>query len=311
MSMFYTARHAAPKTSSPVTKRAGAGVLAATALGLGASTMTATSAAAQAPDVPAQSTPATSGGAQSAPVASESTSTESTDSTDSAEETTFSGVVEKGDSGETVEEIQDEVGVSTDGNFGSETESAVKDFQDDEGLAVDGVVGPETGSKLGLSGSASTGSSSSSSDDDSSSSSSSSSESTDSSSASVSSSSSSGAQSVSSSSTSSSGIVGTAESLIGSPYVYGGTSPSGFDCSGFVQYVYGKNGKDVPRTTQQQMAAATPVSDPQPGDIVFFGDDAYHNGIYVGDGKIIDAGNSDSPVQERDIWTDDVTYGRF
>ncbi len=308
MSMFYTARHAAPKTSSPVTKRAGAGVLAATALGLGASTATATSAAAQAPDVPAsQSAPAPTGGAQSAPTSTDSAdTTESTDSTDSTE-TTFSGVVKKGDRGDIVEEIQDELDVNSDGVFGAETESAVKDFQDDEGLAVDGVVGPETGSKLGLSGSASTSDSSSSS----SSSSSSPSVSTSSSSSSVSTSSSSGAQSASSGSTSSSGIVGTAESLIGSPYVYGGTSPSGFDCSGFVQYVYGKNGKDVPRTTQQQMAAATPVSDPQPGDIVFFGDNAYHNGIYVGDGKIIDAGNSDSPVQERDIWTDDVSYGRF
>ena len=67
----------------------------------------------------------------------------------------------------------------------------------------------------------------------------------------------------------------------------------------------------MPRTTQEQQAAATPVSDPQPGDIVFFGNPAYHNGIYAGDGKIIDAGNPGTGVTERDIWTDDVSYGRF
>ena len=318
MSMFYTARHAAPKTSSPVTKRAGAGVLAATALGLGASTMTATSASAQAPDVPAQSTPATSGGAQSAPVESTDTAAESTDSSDSAEETTFSGVVEEGDSGEVVEEIQDEVGVSTDGKFGSETESAVKDFQDDEGLTVDGVVGSETGSKLGLSGSASTDSSSSSSEstssssdaDASSSSSSSSSESTSSSSDSDSSSSSTGAQSVSTSSASTSGVLGTAAGLVGTPYVMGGDSPSGFDCSGFTQYVFAKAGKSIPRVTTAQQAAATPVSSPQPGDLVFFGSPSWHVGIYVGDGMMIDSPRTGSSISIRPIFDGVSGYGR-
>lgn len=277
MSMFYTGRHAAQRTPRTATQRAGAGVLAATALGLGATTMTATSAAAQ-------------GGPEGA------TQTQSQSSSGAAQSTSgaasFNDVVKQGDTGNVVEQIQDEVGVSVDGTFGARTEQAVKAFQSDNDLTADGVVGPETGSAMGISASGSSGSG--------------------------------GAQqsapatgstadtpSASSSTASTSGIVGTAESLIGSPYVYGGTSPSGFDCSGFVQYVYGQNGKDVPRTTQQQMAAATPVSDPQPGDIVFFGDNAYHNGIYVGDGKIIDAGNSDSPVQERDIWTDDVSYGRF
>lgn len=98
---------------------------------------------------------------------------------------------------------------------------------------------------------------------------------------------------------------------MGSPYVYGGTSPSGFDCSGYIQYVFAQNGKDIPRTTQAQRAAATPVSEPQPGDLVFFGSSTYHAGIYAGDGQMYDAGNSGSPVQKRDIWTDDVSYGRF
>ncbi len=277
MSMFYSARHSAARTSPSVAHRAGAGVLAATALGLGATTIGASSASANGgPEAPAPTQTQT--GAQS-----------------TSGSTSFNDVVKKGDTGSVVEQIQDKVGVSADGTFGSETEQAVKSYQSDNGLTADGVVGSETGSEMGISGGSTGGSSSGSQ----------SAPATGGSTNSVS------AASTSGSTASSSGIVGTAESLIGSPYVYGGTSPSGFDCSGFVQYVYGQNGKDVPRTTQEQMAAATPVSDPQPGDIVFFGDDAYHNGIYVGDGKIIDAGNSDSPVQERDIWTDDVSYGRF
>lgn len=251
--------------------RAGAGVLAATALGLGASMMTATSASAN-------------GG----PTTPEATST-ATASTSSAA-TSFSDIVREGDSGSVVEQIQDKVGVTADGAFGPETTAAVTEWQADEGLAADGVVGPETGSAMGLTGggSSSTGGA----------------QSADGGTAET-------AQASASAPASDSSIVNTARSLTGTPYVYGGTTTAGFDCSGFVQYVYDKAGKDIPRTTQQQQAAATPVSNPQPGDIVFFGNPAYHNGIYAGDGKIIDAGNSESPVQERDIWTDDVSYGRF
>lgn len=103
----------------------------------------------------------------------------------------------------------------------------------------------------------------------------------------------------------------TAKSYIGTPYVYGGTTPSGFDCSGFTQYVFAQHGKSLPRTAEQQRQAATPVSNPQPGDLVFFGAPAYHMGIYAGNGQIIDAGSSGSTVKQRDIWTTAVTYGRF
>lgn len=84
-------------------------------------------------------------------------------------------------------------------------------------------------------------------------------------------------------------IVETAMKYIGVPYVWGGTSPSGFDCSGLVQYVYAENGISIPRVTYTQQAAATPVSfsDLQPGDLVFWGGSAYHVGIYIGDGKYI------------------------
>ena len=73
---------------------------------------------------------------------------------------------------------------------------------------------------------------------------------------------------------SSSGVVNIARGLLGIPYVYGGESPSGFDCSGFTQYVFGKAGISIPRTASAQQHAATRVSNPKPGDLVFFGSPA-------------------------------------
>ena len=54
-------------------------------------------------------------------------------------------------------------------------------------------------------------------------------------------------------------------------YSYGGTSPAGFDCSGFTAYVFRQVGISLPRTAEQQRQAVTRVSNPQPGDLVFFG----------------------------------------
>lgn len=86
-------------------------------------------------------------------------------------------------------------------------------------------------------------------------------------------------------------IVATAMKYLGVPYVWGGTTPYGFDCSGLVQYVYAENGISISRTTYTQQAEATPValSDLQPGDLVFWGYSAYHVGIYIGDGQYIHA----------------------
>lgn len=88
-------------------------------------------------------------------------------------------------------------------------------------------------------------------------------------------------------------VVSYAESLIGVPYVYGGTTPSGFDCSGFVQYVYSHFGVNLPRTTTQQENCGTqiPVSQAQPGDLYFWGNkgSAYHVAICIGNGKYIAA----------------------
>lgn len=92
-------------------------------------------------------------------------------------------------------------------------------------------------------------------------------------------------------------IVATAQKYRGTPYKYGGTSPKGFDCSGFIWYVYKQHGKDLPRTADKQFAAGKPVktSDLQPGDVVFFTTDEKgpsHCGIFVGQGKFIHASSS-------------------
>ena len=107
-----------------------------------------------------------------------------------------------------------------------------------------------------------------------------------------------------------SGIVGIAKQYIGVPYVSGGSSPSGFDCSGLTQYVYGQAGISLPRTAAAQQAAATPVSNPQPGDLVFFGYPAWHVGIYAGNGMMIDSPKPGMSVSYRSIFSGVSGYGR-
>ncbi len=89
----------------------------------------------------------------------------------------------------------------------------------------------------------------------------------------------------------------------GVPYRYGGSTPAGFDCSGFVQYVYAQFGVALPRTVSQQAAAGVRISreDARPGDIVIM---AGHNGIYLGNGTFIDSPRSGGVVSVRPIWTD-------
>ena len=110
---------------------------------------------------------------------------------------------------------------------------------------------------------------------------------------------------------SSSEVVNIARTLLGIPYVYGGSSPSGFDCSGFTQYVFGKAGISIPRTASAQQDAATPVSDPKPGDLVFFGSPAWHVGIYTGNGMMIDSPREGKSTSERAIFSGVSGYGRF
>lgn len=107
-----------------------------------------------------------------------------------------------------------------------------------------------------------------------------------------------------------SGLLGIAASFEGTPYLYGGTTPDGFDCSGYTQYVFNKVGISLPRTAEQQRQFATPVSNPQPGDLVFFGAPAHHMGIYAGNGMMWDSPHTGSSVGYRAVYASDVTYGR-
>src|SRR6478735_1814339 len=92
--------------------------------------------------------------------------------------------------------------------------------------------------------------------------------------------------------------VAIAEQYLGVPYVWGGASPSGFDCSGLVMYVYGRLGVSLPHNAaaQYSMGTSVPRSDLQPGDLVFF-DGLGHVGIYVGGGSFIHAPHTGTVVQ--------------
>jgi peptidoglycan DL-endopeptidase CwlO len=84
------------------------------------------------------------------------------------------------------------------------------------------------------------------------------------------------------------GAVGIAMQYLGTPYVYGGASPGGFDCSGFIMYVFAQIGVSLPHNAAAQYGYGTPVgrSQLQPGDLVFF-NGLGHAGIYVGGGSFI------------------------
>jgi peptidoglycan DL-endopeptidase CwlO len=85
-------------------------------------------------------------------------------------------------------------------------------------------------------------------------------------------------------------VANAAQSKVGSPYVWGATGPSSFDCSGLVQWAYKQAGKSVPRTSYDQVGGGTSVSKAnlQPGDVVaFYG--AEHVGIYIGNGRVVHA----------------------
>lgn len=85
--------------------------------------------------------------------------------------------------------------------------------------------------------------------------------------------------------------VSIASQYLGVPYVWGGASPSGFDCSGLVLYVYAQLGIYLPHSAAAQFYSGTPVSDAElaPGDLVFFGSPISHVGIYAGGGSMIHA----------------------
>ena len=91
-----------------------------------------------------------------------------------------------------------------------------------------------------------------------------------------------------------------AQRYLGVPYVYGGASPSGFDCSGLTMYCYAQIGIGLSHgaTDQQHSSTPVPLSALQPGDLVFFGSASYsyHVGIYVGGGSMIHAPHTGAVV---------------
>ncbi|MBQ7479016.1 MAG: C40 family peptidase [Selenomonadaceae bacterium] len=168
-----------------------------------------------------------------------------------------------GDQGSEVAEIQGELSnlgydVSADGDFGPATAEAVKAFQESIGLEADGLVGETTYSALlGKS-----------------------------------------MPEISRGSNYiSRRIVRTSMEYIGVPYVFGGTTPSGFDCSGYVRYVFASAGIYLPRMADEQYEMGMPVSTDElvAGDLVFFSTYTYgasHVGIYLGEGNFINASSS-------------------
>ena len=98
-------------------------------------------------------------------------------------------------------------------------------------------------------------------------------------------------------------LLSLAEQYIGTPYQYGGASPkTGFDCSGFVQWLYGQQGIALPRTTFQQVKVGSGVSKSnlKPGDILFFEPTKQgpgHEGLYIGNGKFIESPHTGASVR--------------
>ncbi|MEV5438553.1 NlpC/P60 family protein [Streptomyces sp. NPDC052682] len=97
-----------------------------------------------------------------------------------------------------------------------------------------------------------------------------------------------------------------ARAQIGKPYVWGATGPGSYDCSGLTQAAWKAAGVDLPRTTYDQVNAGTtvPLSQAQPGDLVFFYDDVTHVGIYIGNGMMIHAPKPGTYVREESIFYD-------
>lgn len=103
-------------------------------------------------------------------------------------------------------------------------------------------------------------------------------------------------------------------SLKGTPYRYGGSTPRGFDCSGFTMYVYRKAGVRLTHSATAQMHKARRIKkqNVRRGDLVFFrsGSRAYHVGIYAGKGRVMHSPRPGKTVRVDKIWTSRVTYGR-
>lgn len=102
-----------------------------------------------------------------------------------------------------------------------------------------------------------------------------------------------------------SAVVNIGLQYVGTPYQYGGTTPAGFDCSGFTAYVFAQVGISLPHSVSGQASMGTKISraDAVPGDLVVLNDHS-HIGIYMGNGAILDAPYPGKTVQARPLWTD-------
>ncbi|MFE1050339.1 NlpC/P60 family protein [Streptomyces olivaceus] len=97
-----------------------------------------------------------------------------------------------------------------------------------------------------------------------------------------------------------------AQSKIGTPYVYGATGPSSFDCSGLTSWAYAQAGVGIPRTSEAQTGAGTRISsmgDLQVGDLVFFFNDLHHVGLYAGNGQVLHAPRTGTVVRYESMST--------
>lgn len=195
-------------------------------------------------------------------------------------------LLQNGDRGQAVKDLQKLLknkgyyNSSLDGIFGPRTEAAVRNYQINNQLAVDGIAGPQTIHHLKnvpsqpMTSRSNTPAQRNQQETNSSSSANTSTNTTQS---------------------STENIISTAKSLIGTRYLWGGTTPNGFDCSGFLMYVYKQNGKNLPRTVAEMWNHGTSVSSLQRGDFVFF--ETYkrgpsHAGIYLGNNQFIHTGTS-------------------
>jgi cell wall-associated NlpC family hydrolase len=100
-------------------------------------------------------------------------------------------------------------------------------------------------------------------------------------------------------------VIFTAMQMVGVPYLWGGSTPAGFDCSGLVQYAYSNAGLQLPRTAAEQLAASTPLTleDAVAGDLLFFSDRSRtsHVAIYLGQGRFVHAPNGGNSVSLDDL----------
>jgi len=105
-------------------------------------------------------------------------------------------------------------------------------------------------------------------------------------------------------------VLATARGELGKPYVYGAEGPNTFDCSGLIQFVFGQNGIKLPRTAEAQRQATTKVSNPVPGDLVFYNIPASHVGLYIGGGMMLAAPHSGDVVKIQKVYGTPSMYGR-